>query len=117
MESFMARTATTSTRAPRGTKIVADAFFAACDDIPEPQRANVTKAALTMIRDRMKDSRDKAKVAKDKQKATAKKSTPPSKVEPPAKKKAPAKAANRTSKKAAPKRKMPAMTPATEKAA
>jgi hypothetical protein len=42
-------------------------------EIPEPQRADVTKAALTMIRDRLKDAHNKAKLAKDKQKTAGKK--------------------------------------------
>jgi 1,4-alpha-glucan branching enzyme len=117
----MARTATTTTRAPRGTKIVADAFFAACNEIPEPQRADVTKAALTMIRDRLKDTREKAKLA-HKQKAAGKKAaapTPAPKAPATTAKKTPGKAA--TPKKAArkvtedaPTPEAPAMTPAAK---
>jgi phytoene/squalene synthetase len=73
----MARTASTRTRAPRGTKTVAEAFFTAINEIPEPQRADVTKAALTMIRDRLKDARDKAKLARDKYKKAGKKAAGP----------------------------------------
>ena len=61
----MAKTATATTRAPRGTKIVAEAFFTAVNEIPEPQQAGVVKAALALIRDRLKEARDKAKLAKD----------------------------------------------------
>jgi hypothetical protein len=62
----MAQTATVTARAPRGTKAVVAAFFTAVDEIPQVQRADVIKAALTMIRDRLKDARDKAKLAKSK---------------------------------------------------
>ena len=76
----MAKTATATARAPRGTKIVAEAFLAAVDEIPEPQRADVVKAALALIRDRLKETRDKAKLAKEKQKAKAAKAPIPSKA-------------------------------------
>jgi hypothetical protein len=59
----------TATRAPRGTKAVAEAFLTAVGEIPEAQRADVTKAAFALIRDRLKEARGKAKSAKDKQKA------------------------------------------------
>jgi hypothetical protein len=39
--------------APRGTKILTKAFFAAANEIPEPERAAVTKAALVQIREDM----------------------------------------------------------------
>lgn len=58
--------ATNATRAPRGTKILAKAFFAAADEIPEPQRAEVVKAALAAIRDELKTAREKAAAAKAK---------------------------------------------------
>src|ERR1700692_208744 len=75
----MAKTATpTAARAPRGTKIVAEAFLTAVDEIPEPQRADVVKAALALIRDRLKEGRDKAKSAKEKQKAKSSKAPIPS---------------------------------------
>jgi hypothetical protein len=48
-----------ATRAPRGTKILAKAFFAAADEIPEPQRTEVVKAALAVIRDELKSVREK----------------------------------------------------------
>ncbi|MGD0104503.1 MAG: hypothetical protein ABSC06_10745 [Rhodopila sp.] len=63
----MAQTATVTSRAPRGTKVVVAAFFTAVDAIPQVQRDGVVKAALTMIRERLKDARDKAKLAKGKQ--------------------------------------------------
>jgi histone H1/5 len=63
--------ATTSTRAPRGTKVLTQAFFAAADAIPEPQRADVVKAALTAIRDEIKAAREKAAAAKAKVKSAA----------------------------------------------
>ena len=59
------------TRVPRGTKIVAKAFFAAADEIPEPQRAEVVKAALVLIRDELKATREKVAVAKAKAKEKA----------------------------------------------
>jgi hypothetical protein len=61
----MAKT-TNAARVPRGTKIVAKAFFAAADEIPEPQRAEVLKAALALIRDELKAAREKVAIAKAK---------------------------------------------------
>ena len=58
--------ASTTTRTPRGTKILAKAFFTAADEIPEPQRAEVIKAALVAIRDELKAAREKAALAKAK---------------------------------------------------
>jgi hypothetical protein len=60
----MARNATATTRAPRGTKVLTQAFFSAAGGIPEAQRAGVIKAALAAIRDQLKDVREKAKIAK-----------------------------------------------------
>jgi hypothetical protein len=60
-----------ATRAPRGTKILAKAFFAAADEIPEPQRAEVVKAALALIRDELKAAREKVAAAKAKAKEKA----------------------------------------------
>jgi hypothetical protein len=51
----MAKTSNAA-RVPRGTKIVAKAFFAAAGEIPEPQRAEVLKAALAVIRDELNRS-------------------------------------------------------------
>jgi hypothetical protein len=59
-----------ATRAPRGTKNLAKAFFAAADEIPEPQRAEVVKAALALIRDELKAAREKVALAKAKAKKT-----------------------------------------------
>jgi hypothetical protein len=56
------------TRAPRGTKILAQAFLTAADEIPEPQRKGVVKAALALIRDKLKEARDKTKANRLKQK-------------------------------------------------
>lgn len=53
----------TRTRAPRGTKSVSDAFFAALRDIPEARRTDVARAAQIAIRDELKVMRDKAKAA------------------------------------------------------
>ncbi len=58
--------ATSVSRAPRGTKILAKAFFTAADEIPEPQRAEVIKAALVVIRDELKANRERAAAAKAK---------------------------------------------------
>jgi uncharacterized protein YPO0396 len=66
----MAKTSS-ATRVPRGTKILAKAFFAAADEIPEPQRAEVVKAALALIRDELKAAREKVTVAKAKAKEKA----------------------------------------------
>jgi hypothetical protein len=63
----MAKTTAASTRAPRGTKTVAQAFFTAADEIPEDRRSDVVKAALALIRDQLKEAREKAKAAKAKQ--------------------------------------------------
>ena len=59
----MAKTSS-ATRVPRGTKILTKAFFAAADEIPEPQRAEVVKAALALIRDELKAAREKVAAAK-----------------------------------------------------
>ena len=66
-----------ATRAPRGTKILAKAFFAAADEIPEPQRTEVVKAALAVIRDELKSVREKVAVAKAKAKGKAGKAATP----------------------------------------
>jgi hypothetical protein len=53
-----------ATRAPRGTKTLIKAFFDAADQIPEPQRAEVVKAALGGIREQIAAMREKQKAAK-----------------------------------------------------
>ena len=65
----MAKTETISTRSPRGTKPVSEAFFTALARIPTASRGVVAKAAQAMIRDELKIQRDKAKAADAKQKA------------------------------------------------
>ena len=65
----MLKADTTSTRAPRGTKPVSQAFFTALDAVPEASRAAVAKAAQAMIRDELKGRKDKMKVAAAKEKA------------------------------------------------
>lgn len=65
----MAKTETASTRLPRGTKPVAQAFFSALDSVPDAQRAAVLKAAQGMIRDELKARKDKAKATSAKAKA------------------------------------------------
>jgi methionyl-tRNA synthetase len=66
----MAQAATV--RAPRGTKILAKAFFTAAEEIAPAQRDAVIKAALAAIRDEMKVAREKAAVAKKVVKPAAK---------------------------------------------
>jgi hypothetical protein len=61
--------AAASSRAPRGTRVLTQAFFAAAEEIPEGQRDAVVKAALALIRDTLKEAREKAKAAKAKAKA------------------------------------------------
>ena len=65
----MLKAETTSTRAPRGTKPVTQAFFTALDAVPEASRAAVAKSALMMIRDELKGRKEKMKVAAAKDKA------------------------------------------------
>jgi hypothetical protein len=65
-------TAASNTRAPRGTKILVQAFFAAADEIPEINRGAVVRAALTAIRDGLKADREKVAAAKTKGKTTIK---------------------------------------------
>lgn len=71
---------TALSRAPRGTKILAKAFFSAAEEIPEPQRDAVIKAAFAAIRDELKIMREKAVVAKAKAKDKAAKTTGVTKV-------------------------------------
>jgi hypothetical protein len=85
----MAKAETATTRAPRGTKPVSQAFFAALDSVPEIQRAAVAKAAQVMIRDELKLRREKVKAATAKAKARA----PARKISAPSKTPAPRKAA------------------------
>ena len=61
----------TRARAPRGTKNVTQAFFAALDEIAEGQQKAVGTAALASIRDDLKARRVKAKEAAAKTKAKA----------------------------------------------
>jgi hypothetical protein len=66
---------TTTKSAPRGTKFLTKAFFAAADEIPEPDRAGVIKATLAQIREDMK-----AKAGAAKAKAATKRAAPKSKA-------------------------------------
>ena len=68
----MAIKTSASTRAPRGTKTLTQAFFAAADSIPEAQRNAVVKAALLAIRDQLKVDREREQAAKAKAKETDK---------------------------------------------
>ena len=65
----MAKAETMSTRSPRGTKPVSQAFLTALENIPTASRAAVAKAAQAMIRDELKSKRDTAKIVAAKQKA------------------------------------------------
>jgi hypothetical protein len=67
----MAKAETITNRAPRGTKPVSQAFFAALDAVPDAQRAAIAKAAQVMIRDELKLRREKVKAAAAKVKARA----------------------------------------------
>jgi hypothetical protein len=77
-------TATPTVRAPRGTKVLAQAFFTAAEGIPEAQRGAVVKAALALIRDDLKIAREKAAVAKTKAKGKSAAATSPKKMGRPA---------------------------------
>jgi hypothetical protein len=57
----MSKAVATITRAPRGTRPVSQAFFAALDAVPEVTRPAVAKAAQAMIRDELKARREKIK--------------------------------------------------------
>ena len=105
----MAIKAAATTRAPRGTKTLTQAFFDAADGIPVAQRGAVVKAALAAIRDQLKDDREKAKVAKDKAKVKAGKtaSVGKPKIAGPATKKPPVSASKGKKAKAKPGRKVP----------
>ena len=62
---------------PAERRFLAKAFFAAADEIPEPQRTEVVKAALAVIRDELKSVREKVAVAKAKAKGKAGKAATP----------------------------------------
>jgi hypothetical protein len=110
--------AATSTRAPRGTKILAKAFFTAAEEFPEAQRADVIKAALAAIRDELKLAREKAAVAKAKAKAKKVPGVAPKKIgRPVGSKNKSAKAALVAAKKAAPKTMKKAAPKSAKKAA
>src|SRR4051812_10744906 len=71
-ERKLMATAANNTRAPRGTKILVQAFFTASDEIPETNRGAVVRAALTAIRGGLKAGREKVAAAKTKGKTTIK---------------------------------------------
>jgi hypothetical protein len=52
---------TADARLPRGTKVVARAFFAAADEIKEEHRPAVVKAALALIRDELREQQVKVR--------------------------------------------------------
>jgi len=62
---------TSPNRLPRGTKVVARAFFDAASGFPEANRPAVIKAALAAIRDELKAVREKAAAAKARAKQPA----------------------------------------------
>ena len=68
----MAKQEPASTRLPRGTKPVAQAFLDALDTVPEQSRAAVSKAALSMIRDEIKAGREKQRASRSESAAPAK---------------------------------------------
>jgi hypothetical protein len=111
--------AATSTRAPRGTKILAKAFFTAAEEFPEAQRAEVIKAALVAIRDELKVAREKAAAAKAKAKGKKVTAVAPKKKigRPVGSKNKSVKAAPIVAKKAAPKSVKKAAMKSTRKAA
>jgi hypothetical protein len=65
----MLKTEAPSTRAPRGSKPVSQAFFTALESIPGAMQAAVARAAQVMIRDELKARREKIKAAAAKEKA------------------------------------------------
>jgi len=67
----MPKTPSPSTRAPRGSKPVSQAFFTALDAVPETSRAVVAKAAQGMIKDELKARLEKTKALAAKNKASA----------------------------------------------
>ena len=108
-------------RAPRGTKNVTQAFFAALDDIADGQQAVVGAAALIAIRDELKGQRLKIKEAAAAAKAKAK-TKMPAKRKTPARAKAAVKVAAkapaaRGARKAAPAKRAPAAAAAGKRAA
>ena len=92
---------TSPARAPRGTKPVSQAFFAALESVPDASRAAVGKAALTMIRDEMKTRKDKLKMAAAKEKAATVKDKAKTKAPAVAAKPAPKRSAKPAAKRAA----------------
>ncbi len=62
--TIMAKAETASTRLPRGTKPVAQAFLAALDSVPEMSRAAVAKAAQAMVRDELKARRERERASR-----------------------------------------------------
>jgi len=87
-------------RLPRGTKPVVAAFFSALSEVPEPQRAAVTKAAVAAIRNGIRVNRERPANAAAKVRAPA---VTIQKAAAPKKKAALAKKAS-SAKKAAPKK-------------
>jgi len=112
----MAVKATATTRAPNGTKTLVQAFFAAADDVPEPRRDAVVKAALAAIRDQIKDAREQEKAAKANAKARAGKAAAArrTKVAGPARKQQPAAAARGKTGRAKPGRPRASAKPAPQ---
>jgi hypothetical protein len=86
----MAKADTASARAPRGSKPVSQAFFAALDTVPEVRRAEIAKAAQIMIRDELKIRRDRTKATAAALKEKTRKLAPAARVAKAAAKPAPA---------------------------
>ena len=63
--------ASVSPRAPRGTRILSQAFFEAAEAIQEEKRPAAMKAALASIRLELKAKQLKAKIARARMRAAA----------------------------------------------
>ncbi len=119
----MAKADIASARAPRGTKAVSQAFFAALDAVPEARRAEIAKAAQIAIRDELKLRRDRARAqataAREKaRKPAARTAKPAAKVaaaKPAAAKPAAAKSAAKPAAAKTPAAKLPAAKPVAPK--
>lgn len=107
----------TRARAPRGTRNVTQAFFAALDGLSDGQQAAVATAALTAIRDALKARRLKAReaAARVKAKTPAKtKAATPRKAKAVAKR-SPAMASKKAATKPVPAKRAAASKPAKRK--
>jgi hypothetical protein len=67
----MAISETKSSRAPRGSRPVTQAFMTALESVPETSRSAVAKAAMAMIRDELRVAKGNMKLAAAKDRANA----------------------------------------------